>query len=412
MTTGYKTVTPTQLGNLLHAVQSGAIAWSGARVWFACLEMVAIREAVRRMRRKCRRSKATVPDYTLDEVVLRTDLAPRVARRALLQLRRLGLVTFASCAIDLDAAPIPEAQTLIAEVSGARSPNRPIPLPRRLIRHLAAGSDATFGRVMLGYVLRGLSISRRGGEVRSAGTVKAVWLASVLGLGLRTVKGAQARLRQLGWIPKDVGSRQWKLNRDGAWFRIDTGWQSPVADTEAAPRFVENGTPAAPLKENRKTPSESKDQKTPPGACTRPVPDLAPTLHDIQLTDLRSPARLQALRAQAVARGWIRDCPADSLNFFAAAVRARSTPARDPVRVFVSLVRNRSWGHVTQCQEGEARRMLQSEFVARERADALPGRLGEILPSLLASMESRIHACRFQTPEATAGILQHPPRTP
>ena len=64
----------------------------------------------------------------------------------------------------------------------------------------------------------------------------------------------------------------------------------------------------------------------------------APLLTNIRPEDLHSPNRLHALRRQAVTRGWIRDCEADTLNFFAAAVRARSTDARDPVRVLVSLV--------------------------------------------------------------------------
>ena len=46
---GYKTITITQLGNLLHALKTGEITWLAARVWFAGLEMVAIREAAARL---------------------------------------------------------------------------------------------------------------------------------------------------------------------------------------------------------------------------------------------------------------------------------------------------------------------------------------------------------------------------
>lgn len=78
-----------------------------------------------------------------------------------------------------------------------------------------------------------------------------------------------------------------------------------------------------------------------PPRSAQPAAPAAPRLSDIRPEDLHSPERLQALRRQALACGWIRDCEADTLNFFAAAVRARSTEARDPVRVFVSLVRGR-----------------------------------------------------------------------
>lgn len=88
-------------------------------------------------------------------------------------------------------------------------------------------------------------------------------------------------------------------------------------------------------------------------------------------------------------RGWIRDCEADTLNFFATAVRARSTDARDPVRVFVSLVRSRQWGYVTQAHENEACRMLQTWGMDRARAAVAPGRVGEVLRGLLSPLNPR-----------------------
>ncbi|MBN9688988.1 MAG: hypothetical protein J0M24_02025 [Verrucomicrobia bacterium] len=428
MTTGYKTVTPIQLGNLLHALKTGAIPWSGARVWFACLEMVAIREAARRSVPVRRNRSAPTPDFSLDEVVARTALAPRVARRSVGRLQRLGLLILSKTEILFPSDPLPEASTLIEAISGGRSPRRPIPIPRRLARHLASSPDATAGHVMLGYVIRGFSLERRSGEIRSAGTVKAGWLADTLGLGLRTVKSAQARLRAVGWITKDTGSKQWKLNRDGAWFRIDPDWQYPGQSIGTAPLPAETGTPAALLKKDRETPSESKNQRTHSGVCflgngrgtadgqglgnavavpcdpsaeqrptqhrhpsrsAQPVAPAAPRLSDIRPEDLHSPERLQALRRQALARGWIRDCEADTLNFFAAAVRARSTEARDPVRVFVSLVRGRRWGFVTQAQEHEARRMLRLREAARGGSPVEPNRAAEVVAGLLSALNSR-----------------------
>ena len=40
---GYHPLTVTQLGNVLHAIVAGQLTWAGARVWFACAEMMAIR---------------------------------------------------------------------------------------------------------------------------------------------------------------------------------------------------------------------------------------------------------------------------------------------------------------------------------------------------------------------------------
>ena len=404
MTTGYKTVTPIQLGNLLHALAARQLPWLSARVWLACVELVAIREAAQRVRRLRRDRRKVESEFQRSELEALTGLNARSVTRALGCLQRIGLVEFKATAITLADLPMPEAGETIRDLAGGRSARRPVPVPRTVLRFLAAQETSALGRVMLGYVCRGLSIDRVGGALREAGTVKASWLADTLGLSLRSVRYAQAELRAMGWIGKDVGSKQWKLNRHGAWFRINLNWRLPSRESEGAACDATNrvpfarptpdfGTSVAPPKEDRKTPSESKNQK--PGVfgtgtgkerpvCPQPLP--SPTLANIRLADLHDRSRLGSLRQQAVARGWLRDCEADALNFFAAAVRARSTPARDPVRVFVALIRGRRWGHVTQAQENEARRMLQPQRDEGSPSPVVPGRVGELLGGLLSAL--------------------------
>ena len=401
MTTGYKTLTPIQLGNLLHGLAARQLPWLAARVWLACVELVAIRDAAKRVRRLRRDRRVVASDFQRTELEAMTGLNARSVARALGCLRRIGLVEFNATAVALSELPMPEAGETIRDLAGGRSVRRPVPVPRTVLRFLAAQETAALGRVMLGYICRGLSIDRVGGALREAGTAKASWLAETLGLSLRSVRYAQAKLREMGWIGKDVGSKQWKLNRHGAWFRINLIWKPPTMNSERAACDETNRVPfarptpdsctsVAPPKEDRKTPSESKNQK-PSGvfgtgigkdqsACRKPLP--APTLANIRLSDLHDRSRLGSLRQQAVARGWLRDCDADALNFFAAAVRARSTPARDPVCVFVALVRGRRWGHVTQGNEDEARRMLRPTS-APARVPAEPGRLGGLIGALL-----------------------------
>ncbi len=90
---------------------------------------------------------------------------------------------------------------------------------------------------------------------------------------------------------------------------------------------------------------------------------------NIRLADLHDRERLRSLHRQAVAKGWLLDCEADTLNFFGAAVRARSTAARDPVRVFVDIVRKRRWNHVTQAHEEEGRRQFKDAPVSPRTPD-------------------------------------------
>lgn len=411
---GYKTITITQLGNLLHALKTGQITWLAARVWFAGLEMVAIREAAARCQRLQRRTrrKAIPVRFSRAELAELTRLTPRAIGFALGQLRRLALAEFKTTSIAIANTPLPQADEVIEELAGGRSFNRPVPVPRPVLRFLAVQPTAALGKVMLGYICRGLSIARREGTISSSGTVKASWLADIMGLSERSVRYAQLELRSLGWIGRDTGSKQWKLNQHGAWFCINLEWV-PVAKSGV---FFETGkgaldcvpiarptpescTPVAPPKEDRKTPSESKDRRTASGLCktdAKPNPKISPprsaalpspTLRDIRREDLHSEGRLRELFTQAVAKGWVKNCQADALNFFGAAVRARNAGNGDPVRIFVSLVRRRLWNHITQAQEDEARRAVQrhrqSERGKVEPAGAEPGRAGQILESIL-----------------------------
>jgi hypothetical protein len=220
----------------------------------------------------------------------------------------------------------------------------------------------------------------------------------------------------LGWIGKDTGSKQWKLNRHGAWFCINLEWV-PVAKSEVAfdtgegaldcvpiaRPTPESCTPVAPPKEDKETPSESKDRRTDSGLSkteAKPNPkvsppksvDHPPTIRDIRREDLHSESRLRELFAQAVAKGWVKNCQADALNFFGAAVRARNAGNGDPVRIFVSLVRRRLWHHITQAQEDEARRILQrnrcEKSLLGSNDEVRVSRVGLIVVSILSGIRT------------------------
>ncbi len=253
-------------------LKSGEVTWLAARTWFAGLEMVAIREAAARCQRLQRgaRRKSNPVRFSRVELAGLTGLTPRAIAYALGQLRGCGVAEFATASIVIGSNPLPKAQEFIQELSGGRSVNRPVPVPRPVLRFLASQPAAALGKVMLGYICRGLSIARSGGTISSSGSVKATWLVEMLGLSERSVRYAQLELRSLGWIGKDTGSKQWKLNRDGAWFCINLEW-TPVAGQgvtgeagegalkcpQIARPTPQSCTTVAPPKEDRKTPSES-----------------------------------------------------------------------------------------------------------------------------------------------------------
>jgi len=378
---GYKTITPMQLANVLTAERAGAIGGCGLRIYFACYALVAIREAAGRQRRQRRKRPREASRYRLSELERLTGLtAPRV-RRALRELDRTGLVQFAEGEIVIVRETLPGSEELQSVLSCRRSPRRPIPVPRCLLRFLARTRSESLVKTVVAYLVRGLSIARGTGEIGGKGTVKASWIAETFGLSQRAVKYAQAELRALDWISKDTQSVQRKLNRDGAYFVINLAWifrreegcghsqgdaivNRNKHDTRFAPPRTKIAPVFAPPIEDQETSIERDQYRETQGAEPR-VPGVfgegkgtgswqPPSLKNIRREDLFHFSRLESLYFEAVESGWVNQSEAMALNFIAAAVKAREE-GNDPARLFVSLVRRGLWHHLNQGHEDRAR---------------------------------------------------------
>lgn len=437
---GYKTLTPIQIANLLHGLSSKLIAWPSARVFFACAEMLAIREAVARTTRRRVRGKkvAVAPAFDAAEMGKITGLSRRAVGRAISQISQVGLIRLSSTDLQLSAEPIEGVGDTLEALAGGRTLKRPIPVPRRVLRFLARQQQPALGKVMLGYICRGMTLGRRNATVKSSGTVKASWLAETTGLSIRSVRYARARLQRSSWIEKDTGSKQWKLNRHGSWFRVNLSW-NPVAEQSTnasyrpilashrfAPRISTIRTPVAPLKEDRETLSESKNRETLSGHFEKkgrtafgPSSESVrkPDLGNIQLCDLREHLRLSGLFEQAVRAGWVRRCDSDRINFSAAAIRALTTPSRDPVRVFVSLIRKRLWNHITHAQEDLARKHHQTTRSNAQKETRTAGNLqsiGGIISGVIGSFQllnrRTSHEHEVLKTEPLRASIHHPER--
>lgn len=383
MSSGYKTITPIQLANVLWALHQRLISKHALRVYWAAFVLVAVREAAARSRCKRREKPREFHQYRQRELERLTELDIADVRRALRELERAGLAIFAEGEITLRREPLSGSEALLGEIKGGRSERRPIPVPRTVLRFLARERKPALGKVMVGYLARGLSIARHTGELSGKGTVKASWLAAQLALSQRAVKYAQGQLQAMGWITKDTLSRQRKLNRDGAYFVINLEWTLQREETrpvvnrdkvavEFAPPLEAIAPAFAPPIEDMKTSIErnqdTKTQRVEPlvlGVCRQEGEEagadevtLPPDLSLIAIDDLRRFSRLEPLYFEAIERGWLHGSEAMTLNFVAAAVRAREV-GHDPARLFVSLVKRGLWHHVTHAQEEYARHMLQ-----------------------------------------------------
>ena len=385
---GYKTQTITQIANLVSAYDAGEITLAAVRIYIAALVSVAAREAAKRSRSRERRAGEVIPQFFIKELSRASELPLARARREVLVLKRLGLLTFGESEIVFSSSPREGSFELRDYLAGNRSPLRPIPLPRPLLRFLARCSKASTIKTALAYCARGLTLSRQG-EITGKGSVKATWISDVMNLSERSVRSARSDLLRLGWITDDENSFQRKLNRDGAYFTINFSWKnlriskehniqkegsegvikSPVANRlpvdnsfapspTFAPPQAQNMPNFAPPYKNKKTPNGSKHQKTqrtePAGVCkTKKAGESKPRIYDVKPEDLGSFSRVEELFFQAAKRGLIEPTEAGAVNFLAAAVRAK-TVSGDAPRVFMGIVRGKLWKNITQADEDRA----------------------------------------------------------
>ena len=374
----YKTITPIQFANAIHALQRGAISFKAFRVYFATIELKAIREAAREAKKGDRQATNREACFKKEELVRLTKTVKGGVAGQLHALKRAGLLTFSSTEISVTETPIEGSFELLTELAGGRSPARPIPIPRRALRFLAKTKKA-LAMTMIAYMLRGLTLDRQTGQVRGVGTVKASWISDVTGLSLRAVKAARAELLVLNFITQDMCSTQRKLNRTGSYFCINLDWQPAAQGKELSDNFTYRTTqsqeekalvilhPQAPEsapnlhphKNTRSLPSELKTRNlevpTPVVSASRQGAG-EPDIRDVKPIDLEQFGRTEKLYQQAAEQGLIQDSEAMFLNWISAAVRAKTCEtATDRTKVFMGIVRRGLWKHITQAEEDRAR---------------------------------------------------------
>ena len=275
-------------------------------------------------------------------------------------------MTFTETAIDAAQGAAQGVELL--GLLGSRGGKRLIPVPRQILKFLARCTRPVLAKTVVAYLLRGLALERSG-NVRSAGTVKISWICKLCQISERAARGARAELIRLGWITRDTGSFQRKLNRDGAYFVINTAWRRAVK--RFAPPSPKKCTQSAPPIEKLETPYGSKNQKSEHGVCTANEEEqlARPTLRDIKHEDLKRLSRLRVLYVEATAAKWLTHSEASFRNFVAAAARATRVDG-NAVRVFVGIVRRGLWHHLTNADDERARSAFKREREGHSRAAA------------------------------------------
>ncbi|GMV26717.1 MAG: hypothetical protein AMXMBFR58_27480 [Phycisphaerae bacterium] len=339
---GYVLVRAGQLLGLWEAVRTKIITPLDLRCWLACHELVA---------RRCGAHKGTPVRYTPAEVqhLVRAD-TEREVQLSLIRLYAAGFLHWSGAAI---AFPNSTSATPLGV-----SPGRLVPVPRRTLRFLAAGTTRSLTVTMLGTLLR-CAFYRRG-VCSWAGACKASWVAEVFGVDERSVKRARGRLQGLGWLsPEPVP--QWRLNRYGGRFCINPDWDGTEQTSRGMSPPSPRETPCLSPPESDQEPlREYKHQELAPSeaAGVRAGHQEHPSLRDIAPLDLRRRDRLLALHAQACGLGLAEPGEAGRLRFASLAARARRVGTVNPCGLLAWMLRGQRWGLVTLQDEDRARRWL------------------------------------------------------
>jgi hypothetical protein len=388
---GYVLVPVIQLVTLWWAFRQRLIRLLDVRVYLAARLAVAAR---------CRLAEGQGPSYSVLELARHTGAGEKRVRAALRRLEAVGLLSWSESAITFSASPetlpLEDLSGLWAMFEAIPNRKRLVPLPRSVLRHLAASGTSSLIATVFGHLLRCLYYWPDEG-CRPEGTCKSSWIASVFGISLRAAKAARKELERLGWLER-IDSPQWRMNRLGADVRINLDWSRPKPEgqgggAEVAPPPAPSGPKIAPPESDKEPLTGYKNQKPASGgpagvSIPKEEGEKSPTLRNVVAADLKDTGRLLELHRQAVEEGLISGSESDRLRFLAAAEHARSLGKENPCGLFVRLVRGKLWHYLTQDDEDRASSRLKLHLFGPRRAVERPAPKVERGPEL--SLDARL----------------------
>lgn len=377
---GYVLISVGQFANVSAARREGEISFLALRVWLAAHEQLAKRCTSKRKR------------FTVVELARIVRAKSSSVESALQALARLRLLTWSEASIEFSRELTPDGEDLASEFG--TSPSRPVPVPRRVLRALFRHTKPSEVLAAIGHLIRCLFI--KGGQVSSGGLVKASWVASVFAIAERSVHSARKWLLSLGFLAQEP-VHQLVMNRYGGKFLIvirERVFQARMRTRNISRRKSESAPPSKTISTFLSTSYNQINNK--PAFSGPGVPaehSKPPTLRDIQPEDLKKPHRLENLYRQAVRAGWIEHSEANVRNFACAALRATRAGGRVGA-IFVGIVKNRLWHHITQEQENRALAVLKSFSERNLRAfgdrEESGGNSGERVAELIGTVASRV----------------------
>lgn len=371
---GYCPILTGQIANVCALKKQKLISFTAVRVYLAVFE---------ERKKRCKHNATQVQYRTSDIAKLLGNVVSEdCVVRALRQLERFDLLIWSESGVSVFSRLLPEAENLATEFG--TSADRPVPIPRRLLRTLIRHTKPSEVMAALAHCVR--CLFKKGKKITARGLVKASWVASKFGVSVRAVHATRRWLIALGYLRKQL-VHQFVLNRWGGCFEINLklGSQKRKARTYPQPK-VDRGSFAPPyndhliIKNNNLSTNQSsvlvpsrKEVNSAKGESGFFVKKgSGPDIRDIRQDDLKRVSSLLELFNQAVKRRWFVESEANKRNFLAAAVRANQVDG-DSVRIFVGIVKRGLWSHITHAQEERADRALKKYFRKQGQALVLSG---------------------------------------
>lgn len=377
------------------SLRCGAVRPYEARIFLACLEVAEQRKFA---------PPGCKPVYRLSELAtLVGGGGERPIRASLRRLHRAGVLTWRGSDgprfHDSEDLLADEARPLVSKMEALMPDKRQFfPLPRALSTSvLMGGVKRSVLATVFAHLLRCPHLHKDEGW-NPVGTVKANWVEAAFGISERSAVYARTHLiQELGWL-SPVASPVWHQKRNGGSFAVNLEWsrETPAQLAEARAAKFSTGESADQNCPNEPVSAELESEQPSPteistsalgGKPPQPQSDFfkpkvgqansAPRLANVVPADLVSVARVMELFDQALVnprwreRGWTprEDSHLERLNWAAAARRAHVRGSNKPCGVFIHLVSQRKWEHISN-EDEDAVRASFSRWATPEAAGA------------------------------------------
>lgn len=325
------------------------------RLWLAAHELTASR---------CSLKEGRVPDYRMEEFARLIGSGCRPVA-SVARLERVGLITWSrsrvSFATRLSDIQAQDHDLLTASVQAVQNHKRRVPVPRRILRHLARTTRPASIATVFGHLLR--CMYYRDGGCSPVGLCKAAWIAEHFGMHVRNIKHARRELEAAGMLLRQE-TPQWLLNRWGLRVEINLAWEPPgfVKRRKSPPRERVIRTQSPPPESNRELSSKEETKNAAPplrSGFFETKKGTGVDWRNVHAQNLSDDQALLTLYEQATSQAILPRCESTRLQFFAAAEHARRCGQSNPPGLFVAVVRRRLWHHITQAEEDAARNRLR-----------------------------------------------------